>query len=153
LRREAIKPEMNVTPLVDVVLVLLIIFMVITPQLEGGPAIDVPGIFHPDPKVGLKSEPVTVGLTTSGETVLDKVPTERTALLDTLRTIHTTDPDKRVILKADRAARYGDVRALFKDIREIGFAGVSLQVGDKKSPAPDAAAASVTAAPSGSLGR
>jgi biopolymer transport protein TolR len=158
LRREGAKPDMNVTPLVDVVLVLLIIFMVIAPQLEGGPAIDTPGIFHPDPKTDARKEPVIVGLTSDGILVLDKTPMSRADLLARLHEVHAAEPDRRVILKADRMARYGDVRGLFKECREIGFPGVSLQVGDRKkddapgSPAMPAAPGSAAAAVAGPAG-
>jgi len=123
---------MNVTPLVDVVLVLLIIVMVITPQMEAGAPVDLPGIFNPDPKTDAKHEPITVSLTSTGALYLEKDALDRPTLSVRLKEIRETAPERRVILKADRAVPYGDVRALFKEARELGFPGISLQVGDKK---------------------
>jgi biopolymer transport protein TolR len=134
MRREPIKPEMNVTPLVDVVLVLLIIFMVITPQMEAGAAVDLPGILHPDPRSEGKLEPVTLSLTAAGELYLEKERLDRAAAGAGLKKIHADTPERRVVLKADRAVRYDEVRKLFKQCQEIGFPGVSLQVGDRKKP-------------------
>ncbi len=51
-------PVMNVTPLVDVVLVLLIIFMVIAPQMEHGERVELPAVFQPDPKSRSKVDPI-----------------------------------------------------------------------------------------------
>ena len=51
-RSGGLVPEMNVTPLVDVVLVLLIIFMVVTPQLEAGAAVELPAVVNPDKLAG-----------------------------------------------------------------------------------------------------
>ena len=59
MRREPPRPEMNVTPLVDVVLVLLIIFMVITPQMEAGASVTIPGISNVDAESKTKLEPIT----------------------------------------------------------------------------------------------
>jgi biopolymer transport protein ExbD len=131
-RRTGPSPEMNVTPLVDVVLVLLIIFMVITPQMEAGAAVDLPGIFHPDPKTDARHEPITVSLTASGGLYLEKDRVEAPVLAEKLAALRAEFPERRIVLKADRAVPYGDVRTLFSQARELGFPGISLQVGDKK---------------------
>jgi biopolymer transport protein ExbD len=133
-------PDINVTPLVDVVLVLLIIFMVIMPQMEAGIPVNLPGILNPDPKTQSKLEPLLVGLTPSGKLFLDKEPLTREALSERLRTAHAKEPDRAVVLKADKAVRWDEVRALFKECQEIGYPGVSLQVGEKKAAARPGAA-------------
>ncbi|RJO63494.1 MAG: biopolymer transporter ExbD [Myxococcales bacterium] len=127
-----IAPEINVTPLVDIVLVLLIIFMVITPQMESGAQIDLPGIQNPDKSSKGKLEPITVSLTAAGELYLEKDPIGRDALLVRLKELRELDPRRKVVLKADKTARFAEVRKLFGDCRELGFSGVSLQVGDKR---------------------
>ena len=126
-----IRPVMNVTPLVDVVLVLLIIFMVIAPQLEGGQRVEVPGIFHPDPKLKGSLEPLTVSVNAEGELFVDKAPVTAGELESTLRARHDADPKQRVLLKGDKALKYGEMRALFRQCQEIGFPGVSLVVSDR----------------------
>lgn len=124
-------PEINVTPLVDVVLVLLIIFMVIAPQLEGGMRVDVPGIFNPDPKLKGTLEPLTITVNAEGVMFLDKEPVGPPALEAALRARHAADPKQRVLLKGDQALEYGTMRALFRQCQSIGFPGVSLVVSDR----------------------
>ena len=126
---------MNVTPLVDVVLVLLIIFMVITPQLESGAAANLPGILNTDPKTEGKLEPITVSLTAGGALYFEKERLDRSVLSARLKSVHETSPDRAILLKADRAVRYDEVRLLFKECQEIGYPGISLQVGDRKKEA------------------
>ena len=67
-----VSPDMNVTPLVDVVLVLLIIFMVVAPRLEQDVQIDLPGIFNPDPDVKLASDPLKLTVAKHGEYHIDQ---------------------------------------------------------------------------------
>jgi biopolymer transport protein TolR len=131
-RPEQAKPDINVTPLVDVVLVLLIIFMVIIPQMEAGAAVNLPGVQHPDEKTDAKHKPVTVSVTASGNLYLEKQLVSREQLMDGLRQVHAVAPNRRVILKGDREASYGFVRGIFKDCQKVGFPGVSLQAGDKR---------------------
>jgi biopolymer transport protein TolR len=131
-RPDPAKPDINVTPLVDVVLVLLIIFMVIIPQMEAGAAVNLPGVQHPDEKTETKSKPITVSVSASGKLFLEKQLVTREQLIAGLTQIHAAAPSRRVILKGDRAASYGHVRQIFKDCQAVGFPGVSLQAGDKR---------------------
>jgi biopolymer transport protein TolR len=129
-RPEPAKPDINVTPLVDVVLVLLIIFMVVIPQMEAGAAVTVPGARNPDPKSSIAHRPITVSVGATGTIFFEKRVVSRADLIPLMRTAHGQDPESRLILKGDRAAPYGLMRALFKECQEVGFPGVSLQVGD-----------------------
>lgn len=129
--RSKITPEMNVTPLVDVVLVLLIIFMIVVPQMEAGASVNLPGILHPDPKSEGKLTPITVSLTEDGRLFYEKDLLLRDVLSTRLKQVHTEAPERRIVLKADRNVRYDEVRALFKECQSLGFPGVSLQVGDR----------------------
>ena len=131
-RSTSIVPEMNVTPLVDVVLVLLIIFMVVTPQLEAGAAVELPATSYSDKSEENSLSPTTVSLTSRGELFLDKQPVKREQMLERLQALHEKDPSTRVVLKADRTARYAEVRGVFKSLQDIGFAGISLQVVERK---------------------
>jgi biopolymer transport protein ExbD len=130
-RPDPARPDINVTPLVDVVLVLLIIFMVIVPQMEAGASVKLPGVANPDPSTDARHSPLTVSLTRSGRLYLEKTPMERELLLETLRQAHAAAPHRRVILKADKDVQYGHVRELFWDAQKLGFPGISLQTGDK----------------------
>jgi biopolymer transport protein ExbD len=135
VRREGPKPDINVTPLVDVVLVLLIIFMVIMPQMEAGIPVNLPGINNPDPKTKGKLEPILVSLTAAGKLFIDKEPLTREAIETRLKSLHESQPDRTVVLKADKTVRYEEVRLLFKQCQDLGFPGVSLQVGEVKRKA------------------
>jgi biopolymer transport protein TolR len=137
-RREQVRPDMNVTPLVDVVLVLLIIFMVITPQMEKGAVVDLPGIVNTEAPGDSKLEPITLSLTSAGKLFLEKDIVTRAALSDKLRGMREAQPERKLVLKADKLVRWDEVRELFKSCQELGFPGVSLQVGDrnKKGTAP-----------------
>ncbi|PZR03862.1 MAG: biopolymer transporter ExbD [Archangium gephyra] len=130
MSREKLKPEINITPLVDVVLVLLIIFMVVTPQMEAGASVTLPAISNPDKGNGAL-EPTTVTLTRDGRFFFEKEQLGETALLEKLKVLHETKPETRVVLKADSGLAYGKVRAMFKRCQELGFPGASLQVIDR----------------------
>ena len=131
-RPDPARPDINVTPLVDVVLVLLIIFMVVLPQMEAGAAVTVPGVHHPDPKNDVRNLPLTVSLTAQGTVYVEKAPVASADLVGILKAQHQAAPNRRLILKADGAVRYGLVRGVFRECQAIGFPGVSLQVGDKR---------------------
>jgi biopolymer transport protein ExbD/biopolymer transport protein TolR len=131
-RKRGATPEINVTPLVDVVLVLLIICMVVTPQLEAGEHVDLPVIFNPDPKVKSRVDPVTVTYTLSGRYLLEKEELTEAVLHDRLRKIHADTPDRRLLLKGDKGLKFGQMRALFQACKALGFQGVSLVVGEKE---------------------
>lgn len=128
----SVSPEMNVTPLVDVVLVLLIIFMVVTPQMEAGANLELPVMSNPD-RTDLEqdAQPTILSLAKDGSLYFDKAPVAKPDLEQKLTAFHAEKPSARLVLKADREAQYGDVRALFKLCQTLGFAGVSLQVIDR----------------------
>jgi biopolymer transport protein TolR len=130
MRPEAHPPEINVTPLVDVVLVLLIIFMVVIPQLHAGAAIDVPAARHPDRKSDVEADAITVGVTPRGEVFLDGQPIERAALVAQLSARRKQQPGRPLRIKGDRKARYDLVRGVFRDCQSVGFPGVALEVGE-----------------------
>ena len=131
-RKQQLEPEMNVTPLVDVVLVLLIIFMVIAPQMEHGQRVELPGVFQPDPKSKSKLDPITVTMAAGGALFLEKEPVnDLPALRERLTSIHGTEPERRVVIKGDSSLPYGKMREAFAACQDIGFAGVSLMVSQR----------------------
>jgi biopolymer transport protein TolR len=130
-------PQMNVTPLVDVVLVLLIIFMIVIPSMEHDAAVDLPSIFHVDEEPEGRTDPITVSLTRAGDLYLESDVLPEDALLTALTELHESAPRRRVILRADSAVHYGEVRHLFAECQHIGFPGVSLRVGERSvTPEP-----------------
>jgi len=132
--RKQVAPEINVTPLVDVVLVLLIIFMVIAPQLESGDRVELPAIAHPDKTAKLDAFTLTV---TAGERyLLEKEVIDKPNLMARLTDAHRQSPDKRIVIKGDRGLPYLTMRALFAQAQDIGFPGVALMVDQKKGSKP-----------------
>jgi biopolymer transport protein TolR len=121
---------MNVTPLVDVVLVLLIIFMVVAPQMAAGATVDVPPATNFDEKKSAV-EPLTLSITASGSVYIEKGSVSLADLPARLKAIHERDPYRRARIKADKRAAYGHVRTAFKACQDAGFSGVGLQVGDR----------------------
>jgi biopolymer transport protein TolR len=136
-----IPPEMNVTPLVDVVLVLLIIFMVVAPRLDQDVQVELPGIFNPDPEVKAV-DPLKVSVATKGEYYIDQVKYDLDGAIEHLMNDHATDPSRRLVLRADSKMHWGDVRDIFARAQQVGFPGLSLMVGEKhRMDGPGAAAA------------
>lgn len=127
------QPIMNVTPLVDVVLVLLIIFMVVVPLMEKNAKVDLPGIFNADPERKGGSDPYTLSLTRDGAMYFEQQRLGPDEFEAKLRAANDRDRKKRLILRADREANYGDVRQLFSKVQTIGFPGISLRVNELKS--------------------
>jgi biopolymer transport protein ExbD/biopolymer transport protein TolR len=134
LSRVAHRPEpvMNVTPLVDVVLVLLIIFMVVIPMMEKSAQVELPNIFNVDPEAKGKTDPFTLSLTVDGSMHFEQDKVAEDTFESVLREANEKEPARRIVLRADRNAKYGDVRKLFKVCQEVGFPGVSLRVNEIK---------------------
>ncbi|MBK7972895.1 MAG: biopolymer transporter ExbD [Deltaproteobacteria bacterium] len=137
---------MNVTPLVDIVLVLLIIFMVVAPRLEQDIPVELPGIFNPDPDMKGQFDPIKVTVAKKGEYYVEKDKYDLDKIVAYLMDQHAADPDRRLVLRADSNLTYGDVREMFFRCQQIGFPGMSLLVGEKAKQggqmgaAPEAAA-------------
>ncbi|OQX69209.1 MAG: hypothetical protein B6A08_05850 [Sorangiineae bacterium NIC37A_2] len=129
------EPEMNVTPLVDVVLVLLIIFMVITPALSEGEPIELPAFAMPDPKPK-DLHPIDVVLAPSGRVLVEERPIDPGELEAEVRRLHTAEPERTLLLKADARLDYGKVRDTFARLQTVGFKGVSLKVTERKGKNP-----------------
>ncbi len=141
-----VRPDMNVTPLVDIVLVLLIIFMVVAPRLEQDIPVELPGIFNPDPDMKGQFDPIKVTVAKKGEYYVEKDKYDLDKIVAYLMDQHAADPDRRLVLRADSNLTYGDVREMFFRCQQIGFPGMSLLVGEKAKQggqmgaAPEAAA-------------
>ncbi len=128
-------PAMNVTPLVDVVLVLLIIFMVVLPRMEHDAAVDLPSVENVDEDPRGRTDPITVSLTAESRLFLESEPLPTEADLESrLRAIHGAEPLRRVVLRGDASLEYSEVRSLFALCQRIGFPGVSLRVGQRGAP-------------------
>mgnify|MGYP001193209505 FL=1 len=127
-RRRARTPvsEINVTPLVDVMLVLLIIFMVTAPLLNAGVPVDLP-----DSRAkALDQDPqqIELSLSRDGRLYLDQTEVELAALPDRLASIprDATGKPPLVTLRADKSLDYGKVIAVMGELNRAGFNAISL---------------------------
>jgi len=136
-----VAPDINVTPLVDVVLVLLIIFMVVAPRLEQDIPVTLPGIFHPDPDFEASAPPLVVTLRAPGEYYVDGTPYDLERLTATLRDMHAAGPQRRLELRADARLKYHEIRTVYQRAHQIGFLGISFLVSHRVSAAAPPAAA------------
>jgi biopolymer transport protein TolR len=124
--------DINVTPLVDVMLVLLVIFMVTAPILQQGVPIDLPKVAA-GPLSG-EEEQLVVNVAKTGEVYLDDTPYELPQLTEKLRAIAAARPDRVIYVRADQAVPYGDVMRAMAAVREAGMQKVGLVT----EPPPDA---------------
>jgi len=127
---------MNVTPLVDVVLVLLIIFMVVIPAIEQGLAIEIPGIHNPDKKSESSSQAFTLSITKEGSVLLDDQEIPWANLETRLKVAALQSPGKRVVLRGDKSASYGTIRRAYRVIQQVGFPGVAMKVNHRQDQNP-----------------
>jgi biopolymer transport protein ExbD/biopolymer transport protein TolR len=120
-----VKSDINVTPLVDVVLVLLIIFMVITPLLQRGKAVQLPRAkVVSELKRG--GDPILLSVTPDGRTWIDKLEVPRKELAEALTLEMAARPGVPLVVKGDRALDYKVVREVILEISKTRVAGVSL---------------------------
>jgi len=130
----AIKSDINVTPLVDVCLVLLIIFMVVVPMLATGIEVDLPQTSNPE-QMPEGERQLNISIKHDGAVFVNAnwVPSEQ--LKARLAEIHATPggAEKQVVIKGDRRLKYREVRSLMQQVNEAGFTGVGL-VAEKGKP-------------------
>ena len=150
-----VTPTINVTPLVDVVLVLLIIFMVVAPQLEKDIAVDLPQIFNADPDVKT-AEPFKISIPKAGEYYLGDQAYDLDRLVEHLSAERGIDPMRRLVVRADAGLKYKDVRDFQNRVQQAGFPGMSFMVNEKHREggsvmvsAQDAESAAVAPPPEG----
>jgi biopolymer transport protein TolR len=116
--------DINVTPMVDVMLVLLVIFMITAPLLTVGVPVDLPqtqanAIKDPE-------EPMSVSINAEGKVFLQDAEIELTALVPRLRAIAGTNPDLRIFVRGDKTVDYGRVMEVMGTINAGGFNKVAL---------------------------
>lgn len=125
--RDEVESEINVTPMADVMLVLLIIFMVITPMLQKGISVDLAKTHNPlDMQDADRDDAVLIAVTRDGKFYLGK---ERIAIEDLSTRVSdllATKLDKTVYVKSDSRAKYGDVVQVVDNIRNAGVDKVGL---------------------------
>jgi biopolymer transport protein ExbD len=124
--------EINVTPLVDVMLVLLIIFMVAAPLMVVGVPVELPRTSAA--RISQPRQPVIVTVTRSGDIHLREEPVPRAALVDRLAAMREEVGDAVVYVRADRGIDYGRVLSVLGEVGQAGFAKVSLIAEAQSTP-------------------
>ncbi len=128
---KSVKSDINVTPLVDVVLVLLIIFMVITPMLQRGKPVTLP-----DAKLvsELKSggDPIIFSVTRDGRTYIEKDEVKKDSIAPGLEAAMAKQPGAPIMFKGDRDADYKVIREAILEITKTRVMGVSLAASQLK---------------------
>jgi biopolymer transport protein ExbD len=123
--------DINVTPFVDVMLVLLIIFMVAIPAATVSIKLDLPPAIPPPPGTKVK-EPVLINIQAGGGIFIGETPTSLAGLTaDLSRKLTADDPtlpptQQRVYIRADKQVRYGDFMSVMNDLQGNGFYQVAL---------------------------
>ncbi|HZI67302.1 MAG TPA: biopolymer transporter ExbD [Thermoanaerobaculia bacterium] len=134
--RGSLQSDINVTPLVDVCLVLLIIFMVVTPMLQKGMDVQLPTTDNPDKKPeGSKQRLISVKWETPPKYFIDTKwfpPEEFQRALDEL---YQRAPTSELVIKADQRLTYGEVKKVMRMTKDAGFEDVGL-IAEKKQKTP-----------------
>ena len=124
-RASALHADINVTPLVDVCLVLLIIFMVVTPMLVPGVPVKLP-IAHTGGEVGDANRQLPITVKENGTLYFDATVIRPEELADELQKRHAAHPDRPVVVRGDQRVKYGEVVAVLDACRKAGFNDVGL---------------------------
>ena len=121
---DEVKGDINVTPLVDVCLVLLIIFMVVTPMLQQGVDVLLPEGPHSEKKPGKEGD-LIISVKQDGTVFVgqDWIPDAK--LPAYLKSEHDKDPSRAVMMKADKRINFGKVRMVMKAANDANFTGVA----------------------------
>jgi len=133
LQKTALNSEINVTPLVDVCLVLLIIFMVVTPMLQKGVPVNLPVTEEPE-KTPDTEKQLQISVKADGSVYLGPTVVMKQQVESELKNIHDRTPDREIAVKGDKKVKYGDVLDVLRACREVGFNNVGLIAQPKRSP-------------------
>jgi len=140
-----ISSDINVTPMVDVMLVLLIIFMVVTPMLQKGVSVDMAKVNNPEQMPDAdKEDALLVSITRDGMVYLGSDRIDVDTLTNKVKDRLANKPDKRVYVKADMRTRFGGVVSVVDSVRAAGVDDLGLLT-DQKKAAPGAPPAPATA--------
>jgi biopolymer transport protein TolR len=129
--KKGVMADINVTPLVDVVLVLLIIFMVVTPMLQRGKDVKLPVATKQKEPGPEPPDPMIVSITPDKRIWLEKDPVTDDQLKQALAGKLAAEPWKPILVKGDQSLTFGDVRRVLKDAQDAKAKSVKLGVEEK----------------------
>jgi biopolymer transport protein TolR len=131
-----VNSNINVTPMVDVMLVLLIIFMVITPMLQKGVSVDMAKVNSPSPMPDAdKEDALLIAVMRDGKIFFGTDRVDADKLTQLVKDRLANKVDKRVFIKSDARARYGNVVEVVDNVRSAGVDDVGLLTDQKKTGA------------------
>jgi len=132
-RMANVTSDINVTPMVDVMLVLLIIFMVITPMLQKGVSVNMAKTDNPIkmPEAD-KEDSLIVAVMRDGKVYFNSDVVTAESLTDKVKDKLANKADKRIFVKADAGAKYGDVVAVVDEVRSAGVDQLGLLTEERK---------------------
>ncbi len=136
--------DINVTPMVDVMLVLLVIFMITAPLLQVGVPVDLPKTSAQ--QVGGKDEPLIVSVNSKDEVFLGETKYELAELSTKLKAVYGEKPDQRIFIRGDKAINYGRMMEVMGVVIDSGFRQLGL-LGEQAEGGPAPAAGGKPAAP------
>ena len=131
--RGGVRSDINVTPLVDVVLVLLIIFMVVTPMLQKGKDVLLPMTNNPKSSKSDDENEVMISLTSDKQLYMGQDPVTKEVLQQKMSEDFERNPGKKILIKGDRRLTFGDVKDIMMIINDAGFTNVSVMSDKRKS--------------------
>lgn len=129
---KGVKAEINVTPMVDVVLVLLIIFMVITPMLQRGKDVQLPKAMKVDDEKKGGADPIVVSVTTDKHIYIESDSYDDEGFQVELQKKLISNPSQRILLKGDQSLVFEDVRRVMNLARKAGAKSIALGVEEVK---------------------
>jgi biopolymer transport protein TolR len=135
--------EINVTPMVDVMLVLLIIFMVTAPLMTSGVSVDLPKT-NAQP-LNSDSEPLTVSIKADGSIFLQDQAIDISDIIAKLQAIAQNNPERRIFVRGDKDLAYGRIMEVMGTITQGGFTKVALLAEQTAAPQNGATQSSPTA--------
>ena len=133
--------DINVTPMVDIMLVLLIIFMVVTPMLQKGVSVDLAKAKNPrEMKESDKDDAVVIAVNRDGRFFIGADELKKDAITQKVKDLlERKTGDKTVYVKSDRRAKFGDVASVVDEVRAAGVESLGLiteKEDEKKGTAP-----------------
>jgi len=138
-RKMEVTSDINVTPMVDVMLVLLVIFMVVTPMLQKGVSVDLAKTDNPSQMHDAdKEDALLVAVTNEGKIWFGTEKVTADLLTEKVKDRLANKTDKRVFIKADARAKYGWVVEVVDNIRSAGVDQVGLLTEQRKPTIPNA---------------
>lgn len=124
-KKHRVISEINVTPMVDVMLVLLIVFMITSPMLVVGMDVDLPKT-DSHPIAAGQYKPLVISINRQNEIFLFETKIARDSLVDKLKNVTKENKETRIFVKGDKNVPYGQIVSLMSQIYNAGFTKVSL---------------------------